>query len=548
MMVHRSLGRRLYGGTSAIRRRIRLVNPEYGGGWRTVVGVVDDVRYSGVDDPGEAALYTPFAQTPFLWSYVTVRSAGPPMALGAAVREALRSVDPTLDAAAVKPISEVVARPWLSPGSSSSLPAPACCPPGAQPASSRWAALNNQGVRRSRRADREAARDRVHEHLHPRGRDLELRAIYVRLRICPIARSPTWRSRRTSGSSIRRPNLRARMMIPSALGGGENFFAIHAVVLGPEFLRTAEVAKAAADRMRTVKGLTDVDPGVSLNSPELQVRVDRQRASDLGVRAADVATAVRLMIAGEDEAGPRAAARRALQPSVPGPAQTPQHAGFPARLRRRRHRPGDPASRPPRRLRLPVPGLRRAARRDHAQPDHRVPARLIFMYMVLAAQFDSFLHPLAIMLSLPLSIPFALLTLLLTGRKLNLWSALGVLLLFGIVKKNGILQVDYTNKLLAEGVPLRQAILQANHVRLRPILSIVAGLIPTAIGIGAGSAQRSAVAVIIIGGQTLCLLLTLVVTPVAYSLLAEAREHGFRTAVAPMVERLRLRAARLRRA
>jgi HAE1 family hydrophobic/amphiphilic exporter-1 len=133
---------------------------------------------------------------------------------------------------------------------------------------------------------------------------------------------------------------------------------------------------------------------------------------------------------------------------------------------------------------------------------------------------------------------------------LNLWSALGVLLLLGIVKKNGILQVDYTNKLLAEGVPLRDAILQANHVRLRPILmttlSIVAGLIPTAIGIGAGSAQRSAVAVTIIGGQTLCLLLTLVVTPVAYSLIAEGREHGFRAAVAPVVGRLRLRAARLR--
>src|SRR6202040_3247136 len=110
----------------------------------------------------------------------------------------------------------------------------------------------------------------------------------------------------------------------------------------------------------------------------------------------------------------------------------------------------------------------------------------------------------------------------------NLWSALGIFLLLGIVQKNGILQVEYTNRLREQGMPLREAILQANHVRLRPILmttlSIVAGLIPTALGIGAGAAERSAIAVTIIGGQSLCLLLTLLVTPVAYSIVAELEQ------------------------
>lgn len=151
----------------------------------------------------------------------------------------------------------------------------------------------------------------------------------------------------------------------------------------------------------------------------------------------------------------------------------------------------------------------------------------IFMYMVPAAQFESLLHPFLILLSLPLSVPFALLSLIGTGRSLNLFSALGVLLLSGIVKKNGILQIGYMNRLRGQGYPLRDAILEANRVRLPPILmttfSIVAGLIPTATGIGAGASQRSAIAVTIIGGQTLCLLLTLLVVPIGYSLVEDCK-------------------------
>jgi HAE1 family hydrophobic/amphiphilic exporter-1 len=144
----------------------------------------------------------------------------------------------------------------------------------------------------------------------------------------------------------------------------------------------------------------------------------------------------------------------------------------------------------------------------------------VFVYMVLAAQFESFIQPIIIMAVLPLSVPFALFTIWATGRTLNLWSALGILLLFGIVKKNSILQVDYTNVLRARGLPLEQALEQACRTRLRPILmttlAIVAGLIPTALGLGIGGAQRSAIAVTIIGGQSLCLFLTLLLVPAAY--------------------------------
>ena len=369
-------------------------------------------------------------------------------------------------------------------------------------------------------------------------------------------------------------NMTYNVRLPSVLGG-EIYFPIAAVIRGPELSQLAEISKAAAGRMSKYPELVDVNPSLNLNTPELQVKVDRQRAADIGVRMTDVSDAVRLFYSGEDEItrfkegseqypvtmqllpdqrdNPDVLARMMVPSAKLGQVRlenvaTIQRGAGPATLQRynREFQVSVYAN-----VAAGYPLDLAAAHTIEAIKEGGLPAGYsytftgqvkvleettwnlllamllasIFMYMVLAAQFESFSYPFIIMLTLPLSVPFALFSLWITGRALSLWSALGMFLLLGIVKKNGILQVDYTNRLRAAGTSLREAILEANRVRLRPILmttlSIIAGLIPVAIGIGAGSEQRASIAVTIIGGQTLCLLLTLLVVPVAYSYLAE---------------------------
>jgi hydrophobic/amphiphilic exporter-1 (mainly G- bacteria), HAE1 family len=369
-------------------------------------------------------------------------------------------------------------------------------------------------------------------------------------------------------------NVTYNVRLPSVLGG-EIYFPVSAVIRGPDLNQLAEISKQVADRMRNYPDLVDVNPSLNLNTPELQVKVDRQRAADIGVRMTDISDAVRLFYSGEDEItrfkegseqypvtmqllpeqrdNPDVLSRMMVPSSKLGQVRLESVAnigrGFgPATLWRYNrefevsvyanvssgypldlaaahtiqsiHEVGLPAG-----YSYLFSGQVKVLEETTWNLLLAMLLASIFMYMVLAAQFESFSYPFIIMLTLPLSVPFALFSLWVTGRALSLWSALGMFLLLGIVKKNGILQVDYTNRLLAKGLTVREAILEANRVRLRPILmttlSIIAGLIPVAIGIGAGSEQRASIAVTIIGGQTLCLLLTLLVVPVAYSYFAE---------------------------
>jgi HAE1 family hydrophobic/amphiphilic exporter-1 len=374
-----------------------------------------------------------------------------------------------------------------------------------------------------------------------------------------------------------RPSISSRNALGS--GEGQGGYAISANMLGPDLKQLADFALKALGAAQQLPSLADPKISLSVSNPEIHVAVDRRRAADLGVRMATVGNTLRLAVSGDDrisfykegqeqypvkirvlENQRRDAEEigRLTVPSLNGPVRIDNIARVerglgPSALQRSNRQftvmmssdiaPGhalDEASNDVRRmfagLGMPptmsyrLQGQSKILDETTANMILAIGLALIFVYMVLAAQFESFIQPIVIMLVVPIAVPFALFTLWITGRTLNLWSALGMLLLLGIVKKNSILQVDYANVMRAQGVPLREAIVAACRTRLRPILmttsAIVAGLIPTSLGVGIGGTGRAAIAVTVIGGQSLCLFLTLLLVPVAYEKF-DALEQAF---------------------
>ncbi|MCC6672197.1 MAG: efflux RND transporter permease subunit [Planctomycetes bacterium] len=361
------------------------------------------------------------------------------------------------------------------------------------------------------------------------------------------------------------------------LGGGN--FEIDFTLRGPDLLALAQYGETLRRRARELGGILDGDITLKLEMPELRVEIDRERAADLGVATEDVALALRLMVGGDQEVSRfhdlqrnedydvqirllsqyRASAEEIARLYVPRRGgelvrldnlvrfSSSINAARIDRIDRQRMvalrasvGPGfaladrlEALQGAVREMNLPpaytttVGGRGRELARTYYEFGFAFALSLALMYMILAAQFESVVHPVTILASLPLSVPFALLSLLVTGNTLNLYSALGVLVLFGVVKKNAILQIDHMNQLRERGMPRLAAILQGNRDRLRPILmttlALVAGMLPLALGAGPGAEERRAVAVVVIGGQTLSLLLTLLVTPVLYSLFDDLR-------------------------
>jgi hydrophobic/amphiphilic exporter-1 (mainly G- bacteria), HAE1 family len=368
------------------------------------------------------------------------------------------------------------------------------------------------------------------------------------------------------------PGLKVSAEDFSMIGGGQRQVPIQYSVRGSDLTAIQTYTKQIAGEFSKKPGIVDVDTSLEMGKPELKVFIDRDKAADLGVDISTIAQVIDLLISGEtdvttykDESrGKRYDLRIRLNAAERrdpddlkklyvrsrdgrlveiGNMVRIQEGGGPSIINRvDRQRSitlfasleGIPLGQAMEELNgiagkvLPADYLPKY--RGQADTMQESFGYLLFAiilgvamaYMVLAAQFESFVHPFTVLLAMPLSFIGAFSALLLTGNTLSIFSFIGLILLMGLVKKNGILLVDYTNVLRARGLSRREAILQAGPVRLRPILmttfAMVFGMLPVALGMGEGSESRAPMGIAVIGGLLTSLFLTLVIVPAAYDL------------------------------
>jgi HAE1 family hydrophobic/amphiphilic exporter-1 len=360
-------------------------------------------------------------------------------------------------------------------------------------------------------------------------------------------------------------------------GGGFRNANVQFLIAGPDLKKLEEYSNRVLEKMKTIPDAVDVDSTLISGKPEVRLSVNRATAADLGVRVGDVSQALNTLVAGQeattfnagnDQYEVRVRAVNTYRTDIEGlnrlivPSTklgwvsldrlvTMSEGTGPSsidRTNRQRQvtllantKPGGSAASITSEIdkfvkELNLPSGYRTGYVGQSKEMGKAgfyfllafALSFVFMYIVLAAQFESFIHPVTILLTLPLSIPFGIFSLLVAGQTVNIFSGLGLLLLFGVVKKNAILQIDHTNTLRARGMGRREAIIQANRDRLRPILmttiALVAGMIPLVLSTGAGSGTNRSIGVLVVGGQTLCLLLTLLAVPVFYSLFDDLSE------------------------